>query len=185
MFRKRKNERNGKDLISIEDLLTLEEHSFLERNPSKLDDPDSALARYNRLVSEEETKNMFFKLSDKCGDVSSSPQIVLGILVAILVWVILNSRFSAGILREWDNYLGGSVFTDITLFDPFPFQLLTLFLSMGSMLLANIILISQRRKEKRDRAKLDLDLNLALKTEIKYSFIDEKLQTVLRQQRIF
>jgi uncharacterized membrane protein len=67
-------------------------------------------------------------------------------------------------------FYGGWIALNTTLthpFDPFPFSLLTLFLSVEAILLSIFILMSERQQTLRDeqRSKLDLQVNLLTEQE--------------------
>src|SRR5207245_11610025 len=76
--------------------------------------------------------------------------------------------------------------------DPYPFILLNLFLSMLAAIQAPIIMMSQNRQDKKDRVRseLDFDVNRRAETEIqglahKINLIGEKIgdvEELLRQQ---
>jgi uncharacterized membrane protein len=67
-------------------------------------------------------------------------------------------------------FYGGWIAFNITMdepFDPFPFSLLTLFLSIEAILLSIFILMNERQQTLRDeqRSKLDLQVNLLAEQE--------------------
>ena len=68
------------------------------------------------------------------------------------------------------------------MFDPFPFRFLNTIFSISGTILGSIILISSRKLQNQDRDKLSLDLELALKSEIRYSLLDEKLEQIVKGQ---
>ncbi len=90
----------------------------------------------------------------------------IGIFAAIMVfWVILNSV----ILVRY----GSS-------FDPYPFILLNLFLSMLASIQAPIILMSQNRHAEKDRIDAEHDYEVNLKAELEIMLLHEKID-LLRQ----
>jgi uncharacterized membrane protein len=66
-------------------------------------------------------------------------------------------------------------------FDPYPFILLNLLLSTLAALQAPIILMSQNRKEARDRHRAELDYKVNLKAELEIRHLHEKLDHLLQQ----
>ncbi|HWO41633.1 MAG TPA: DUF1003 domain-containing protein [Candidatus Eisenbacteria bacterium] len=80
----------------------------------------------------------------------SVPSIALHLLL-LLAWIVVNTGAIPGLAR----------------FDPFPFGVLTLFVSAEGVLLALIILISQNRmiRQADRRAHLDLQINLLAEQE--------------------
>ncbi|MCD9189107.1 MAG: DUF1003 domain-containing protein [Pyrinomonadaceae bacterium] len=88
--------------------------------------------------------------------------IFLGILIS---WVVLNSFI----------LLNRS-------FDPYPYILLNLFLSMIAALQAPIIMMSQNRQAARDRLDAAHDYEVNMKAELEIRFLHEKLDD-LREQK--
>jgi uncharacterized membrane protein len=84
-----------------------------------------------------------------------------------------------------------NIFLDKKAWDPYPFILLNLFLSMLAAIQAPVIMMSQNRQDKKDRLRgeLDFDVNRRAESEIvaltrKLSLLDEKvddLSTALRK----
>lgn len=85
----------------------------------------------------------------------------IGIFFACLVaWVVLNSVLLVRI--------GG-------VFDPYPYILLNLFLSMIAALQAPIIMMSQNRQAAHDRLDAALDYQVNLKAELEIARLHERL----------
>lgn len=86
----------------------------------------------------------------------------IGMFVLVLAgWVLLNSWF---LLRD-----GGKPF------DPFPYILLNLFLSMLAAVQAPVILMSQNRQGEKDRATAQNDYEVNLKAELEIMALHEKM----------
>lgn len=85
---------------------------------------------------------------------------VLGFIACLVAWVGLNS-FVLARARE--------------AFDPYPYILLNLFLSMVAALQAPIILMSQNRHNEKDRLDAGHDYEVNLKSEIEIRGLHEKL----------
>ena len=66
--------------------------------------------------------------------------------------------------------------------DPYPFILLNLFLSMLAALQAPIIMMSQNRQESRDRLRAENDYQVNLKAEIEIRALGEKVDQLLHNQ---
>jgi uncharacterized membrane protein len=91
------------------------------------------------------------------------------------------------------SYTAVNVFLDKNAWDPYPFILLNLFLSMLAAVQAPVIMMSQNRQDTRDRlrAELDFDVNRRAESEIqgvsrKMSMLDEKMDDIadlLRKSR--
>jgi uncharacterized membrane protein len=82
-------------------------------------------------------------------------------------------------------YTAVNVFLDKQAWDPYPFILLNLFLSMLAAVQAPVIMMSQNRQDTRDRlrADLDFDVNRRAESEIqgvsqKMSMLDQKMDDI-------
>ncbi len=94
--------------------------------------------------------------------------IFIGFFCAVLAgWVILNS---------WVLITNGSDF------DPYPYILLNLFLSMLAAIQAPVILMSQNRQAATDRIAAAHDYEVNLKAELEVQLLHEKLDE-LREQK--
>jgi uncharacterized membrane protein len=67
-------------------------------------------------------------------------------------------------------------------FDPFPFILFNLILSMLAAIQAPIIMMSQNRQETRDRMRAENDYQVNLKAEIEIRVLSEKMDQLLHHQ---
>ncbi len=67
-------------------------------------------------------------------------------------------------------------------FDPYPFILLNLFLSMLAAIQAPVIMMSQNRQEERDRLRAENDYQVNLKAELEIRMIDEKIEHLMHNQ---
>jgi CRP/FNR family cyclic AMP-dependent transcriptional regulator len=63
-------------------------------------------------------------------------------------------------------------------FDPFPFILLNLFLSMLAAIQAPVIMMSQNRQDAKDRVRSELDYRVNLKAEIEIMELHEKFDRI-------
>jgi uncharacterized membrane protein len=67
-------------------------------------------------------------------------------------------------------------------FDPYPFILMNLVLSAIAALLAPVIMMSQNRKEERDRQRSENDYLINLKAEIEVRSLHKKMNLQLEEQ---
>jgi len=67
-------------------------------------------------------------------------------------------------------------------FDPYPFILLNLILSCLAAIQAPIIMMSQNRKEQKDRARSENDYKINLKAELEIRLLHEKLDHLMLHQ---
>lgn len=63
-------------------------------------------------------------------------------------------------------------------FDPFPFGLLTMIVSLEAIFLSCFVLISQNRSSEKDRIKSDLDYQVNLKAELEVSQLHNKVDKI-------
>ena len=82
--------------------------------------------------------------------------------VLLLIYVIINSQLA----NPWD---------------PYPFILLNLFLSMLAAIQAPVIMMSQNRQDSKDRLRSEMDYRVNLKAELE---IEELLQRIGKLEKI-
>jgi uncharacterized membrane protein len=87
--------------------------------------------------------------------------------VTLVAWVVLNSL----ILARYDRS-----------FDPYPYILLNLFLSMLASIQAPIILMSQNRQAQKDRLVAAHDYEVNLKAELEIMLLHEKVDLLREGQ---
>jgi uncharacterized membrane protein len=63
-------------------------------------------------------------------------------------------------------------------FDPYPFILLNLFLSMLAAIQAPVIMMSQNRQAAKDRLKSDLDYQIDTKAELEIAHLHKKVDQI-------
>ena len=114
--------------------------------------------------SEEETSTLSGRVADKVADFGGSWKFVIFFLVIMALWVCLN------------------VYLMRKPFDPYPFILLNLLLSTIAALQAPIILMSQNRKEEKDRQRAINDYLINLKAEIEIRNLNQKLDLLITGQ---
>ena len=80
-------------------------------------------------------------------------------------------------------YTATNVWLGRQAWDPYPFILLNLFLSMLASVQAPVIMMSQNRQDTKDRVRADLDYQVNLKAELDLMGLHDKLDD-LRDQRL-
>ena len=120
--------------------------------------------RVTRNVNEEiEEKETFGeKAADGVARFGGSWGFVIMFGVILLIYVTINSSLS----NPWD---------------PYPFILLNLFLSMLAAIQAPVIMMSQNRQDNKDRLRSEMDFRVNLKAELE---IEELLQRVGKIEQI-
>ena len=106
-------------------------------------------------------------MADKIAQFGGSWTFILSFLAVLAGWVVLNTILVAK---------RGSTF------DPYPYILLNLFLSMLASLQAPVIMMSQNRQALKDRSDAAHDYEVNLKAEIEIRQLHEKLDDI-REKR--
>lgn len=107
------------------------------------------------------------KVADKIASFGGSWTFILLFLFSLFAWVLLNSF----ILVKWGKA-----------FDPYPYILLNLFLSMLASLQAPVIMMSQNRQSAKDRLDAEHDYEVNLKAEIEILSLHQKVDLLREQQ---
>jgi len=148
---------------------------FLRRRPDtaidvlvelgqRLKDTDDILrTRVSRNANEEhdETISPGQRVADIIADFSGSLAFLLINLVVFVGWILANT-------------VGPAIWH----YDPYPFQFLTMAVSLEAIFLSIFVLISQNRQAAKDRIKADLDYQVNVKTELEMSTITEQIRDI-------
>lgn len=120
----------------------------------------------SRSINQEFDNKMTFgqRLADKVASFGGSWPFIIIFSVVLLFWVMLNSLMMA---RP---------------FDPFPYILLNLVLSMLAAIQAPIIMMSQNRQAAKDRLDAAHDYETNLKAELEIEELHNKLDGLRQQQ---
>jgi CRP/FNR family cyclic AMP-dependent transcriptional regulator len=90
----------------------------------------------------------------------SIPFLVLHVVI-FAVWILLNVHWLPG----WKP----------PMFDPFPFGLLTMVVSLEAIILSVLVLLSQNRQVAKDRIRGDIEYDVNLKAELEIAQLHEKM----------
>jgi uncharacterized membrane protein len=104
------------------------------------------------------------RLADRVAEFGGSWRFIIIFFVVMTVWVILNSAYLL-----------------FQPFDPYPFILLNLALSLLAAVQAPVILMSQNRQEDRDRMRAENDYQVNLKAELEVRAVSEKLDLLIHE----
>jgi len=66
-------------------------------------------------------------------------------------------------------------------FDPFPFGLLTMIVSLEAIFLSCFVLISQNRQAQKDKIRSDIEYDVNIKAELEVSHLHEKVDHIHEQ----
>jgi CRP/FNR family cyclic AMP-dependent transcriptional regulator len=148
---------------------------FLRRRPDtaidvlvelgqRLKDTDNLLrTRVSRNANEEhdETISPGQRVADIIADFSGSLAFLIINFVVFVVWILANT-------------VGPAIWH----YDPYPFQFLTMAVSLEAIFLSIFVLISQNRQSAKDRIKADLDYQVNVKTELELSAMAQHIRDI-------
>jgi uncharacterized membrane protein len=115
--------------------------------------------RVSRNVNEEmeDHSNFLQKIADWLAWFSGSMPFLISHTFWFAIWISLNTLI-----------LGSSAF------DPFPFGLLTMIVSLEAIFLACFVLISQNRQAQKDKVRSDIEYEVNIKAELEVAHLHEK-----------
>lgn len=124
---------------------------------------DLLRTRVSRNLNAEEQERMTIgqRVADKVASFGGSWTFIVIFGAIMLVWVVLNTS------ALFSNH-----------FDPYPYILLNLFLSMIAAIQAPVIMMSQNRQAAKDRLKGDLDYEVNLKAELEVAQLHRKVDNL-------
>jgi len=123
----------------------------------------------------EDNRSRVERAADWVTEFSGSMTFLMIHIVVFAVWIMLNvAPFDA------------SSFGD---FDPFPFGLLTMCVSLEAIILSVLVMLSQNRQVARDRIRNDIEYQVNVSAEAKVAHLHEKLdhlheEVLLRLERL-
>jgi uncharacterized membrane protein len=122
-----------------------------------------------RNVTQDISEKLTFgqKLADKVATFGGSWTFISIFAVVLVIWILLNSF----VLITYQKS-----------FDPYPYILLNLFLSMIAAIQAPIILMSQNRQASTDRLSAEHDYEINLKAELEIMSLHEKIDLLREKQ---
>jgi uncharacterized membrane protein len=105
------------------------------------------------------------QISDKVARFGGSWKFIIVFIIILILWIIYNA-----------TAIGSKAF------DPYPFILMNLILSCIAALQAPIIMMSQNRKEEKDRMRSENDYLINLKAEMGIRSLHQKMDLLLGEQ---
>lgn len=108
------------------------------------------------------------RLADKITYVAGSWGFIISFVMILVAWIILN--------------LGLGAIDENAAFDPYPFILLNLFLSLVAAIQAPIIMMSQNRAAKKDTMRGKNDYKTDLKSELILEELHDQMRKILSNQ---
>lgn len=119
----------------------------------------------NKIYISEEKLSLSERLADKVAEFGGSWRFIIFFLLLMALWIFVNVY----LLKEKQ-------------FDPYPFILLNLILSCVAALQAPVIMMSQNRKEDKDRKRSENDYLINLKAEIEIRNLHQKIDLLIIEQ---
>ena len=121
----------------------------------------------NTALEQNDTKTFGQRAADAVAKFGGSWTFIILFGIVLVCWVILNSVILANYNKT---------------FDPYPYILLNLFLSMLASIQAPIILMSQNRQAELDRINAEHDYEVNLKAELEIMLLHEKVDLLREGQ---
>ena len=109
----------------------------------------------------EDKRTRVMKVADWISEFSGSLEFLFIHLGLFFVWIVLN--------------VGPLTQVSFGNFDPFPFGLLTMVVSLEAIILSVFVLLSQNRQVARDRVRNDIEYQVNLKAELEIGHLHEKV----------
>jgi len=104
-------------------------------------------------------------ISDQVASFGGSWYFIISFSIVLAFWILYNTLAPKGII-----------------FDPFPFILMNLVLSAIAALQAPVIMMSQNRKEEKDRKRNENDYLVNLKAELELRSLHQKVDLLMEEQ---
>ena len=137
------------------DLLTVMGHRL-----RKTDELLRTRVTRNANIEEEERLTFGDRVADRVASFGGSWTFIFLFAGTLLAWVLVNTE----LMRHP--------------FDPYPFILLNLFLSMLAAIQAPVIMMSQNRQTQKDSLRNDLDYQVDLKAELEIAHLHKKVDQI-------
>ena len=146
---------------------------FLQRHPAATLDLLTAMGRRLRATSEklrhtasrnvneaiEDKRTAVQKTADWIAEFSGSISFLVIHIVLFTGWIVANTGWLPG----------------VPIFDPYPYGLLTMSVSLEAIFLSVFVLLSQNRQVAKDRIRADIEYDVNLKAELEVAHLHEKV----------
>lgn len=150
----------------LDELLTTQNVQLKKLNKIVSDSiKEEELLVQNLSLGIDEPLNTSERLADKVATFGGSWRFIILFMLLLIVWIVINS-----------------VFLLDKAFDPYPFILMNLILSCIAALQAPIIMMSQNRKESKDRKRSENDYLINLKAEIEIRTLHQKINLLMKDE---
>jgi uncharacterized membrane protein len=153
--------KNKENLIEKYELLSKQERELINR----IVEHKHSVRNINKEFDNQLTLGQ--RIADKVASFGGSWTFIIIFASILISWIILNSIILSQIKAA---------------FDPYPFILLNLFLSMLAAIQAPIIMMSQNRQAAKDRLDAAHDYEINIKAETEIAKLHEKLDDLREKQ---
>lgn len=123
-------------------------------------------ASRNVNVEHEDNRSMLQRGADWISDFSGSLSFLFIHVAIFTFWIVMNVEPLASSIGGWD---------------PYPFGLLTMSVSLEAIILSVFVLLSQNRQAARDRVRNDIEYEINLKAELEVAQLHEKVDQLYEQ----
>ena len=120
------------------------------------------------LTEHEESLTFGQRMADRVAAFGGSWVFILLFFGVMILWIAINSY----VLIQWNRHI----------FDPYPYILLNLVLSMMAAIQAPIIMMSQNRQAAKDRLDATHDYEVNLKAELEIMALHQKIDALREHQ---
>jgi uncharacterized membrane protein len=152
------------NIQKIQELLATESDQLSKLNSIVVNAIEEEKLLSQKLYEAEERSIDFgSRVADAVASFGGSWKFIITFIMLMLIWIVGN-------------------FVLNTPFDPYPFILLNLFLSAVAAVQAPIIMMSQNRKEDKDRQRATNDYLVNLKAEIEVRNLHQKIDLLMSEQ---
>lgn len=157
----------AKSKTNINDLLETENTRLNKLHAIVKEAMDEEMLITHRLSEEnrDEVRTRGERMADQVAKFGGSWSFIIFFGFLLTLWVVVNSAF-----------LGQRAF------DPYPYILMNLILSCLAALQAPIIMMSQNRKEVKDRKRAENDYAINLKSELEIRSLHQKIDLLIVDQ---
>jgi uncharacterized membrane protein len=141
--------------------------NMLAAMSSMLREADELLkTRVSRNVNEEMEEKLtpLQRVADWIAWFSGSMQFLMLNGIWFVIWIVINT-LPVGVYQ----------------FDPFPFGLLTMIVSLEAIFLSCFVLISQNRQAAKDKIRADIEYEVNIKAELEVAHLHEKVDRIYEQ----
>lgn len=108
------------------------------------------------------------KLADKLSEAAGGLTFLFLNILIFVFWIVVNLE----------------LIPSLSAFDPYPFNLLTMAVSLEAIILSTIVLISQRRQDKIDDLRAEIDARIDIMAEEKISKTLELMKLLIKYHDI-